>query len=95
MALLAKGGNNFSDEFKQVAVNTELLVCPTCGREVPPWIMTCPDDGTPVLAQTQMSASGPAVPAHLLDDIDETGSAELDQDAPADEAPDDEVSWPG
>lgn len=104
MGLLAKGGDNFDDEFKQVIGNTELLVCPVCGREVPPWQVVCPDDGTPVLAREEIGSQGPAVPAHLLDDLDETPADDPDDDtesrptpepAPEPNAGEDDIKWPG
>lgn len=109
MGLLAKGGDNFDDEYKQVSVNTELLVCPTCGREVPPWVVVCPDDGTPVLAHKEIGAQGPAVPAHLLDGLDLDGpgldgpgldaSGDADPDGADSETDvdtdlDEDVEWP-
>lgn len=87
MALLAKGGDSFDDEFKQVTVNTELLVCPLCGTEVPPWIGSCPEDGTKVVTPSERPPSGPAVPAHLLEGLDDA-----EPTAAASEA--DDVDWP-
>lgn len=85
MALLAKGGDSFDDEHKQVSLSTEPLVCPECGTEVPPWVGRCPEDGTEVVTASERPPSGPAVPAHLLDDLD-------DLDAPEADASDDDLT---
>lgn len=47
------------------------VVCSTCGRDLAPWMMSCPDDGgAPVARSESMTAGVPDVPAHLLDGLD-------------------------
>jgi hypothetical protein len=48
------------------------VVCATCGRELAPWMTTCPDDGGEPIARSQSMAAGvPDVPAHLLEGLDD------------------------
>lgn len=48
------------------------VVCSTCGRDLAPWMTSCPDDGgAPVARSESMTAGVPDVPAHLLDGLDD------------------------
>lgn len=71
MGLLAKGGGGMDDQFKQVTISGEPLVCPDCHTEVPPWIGECPDCGIAVVAAGEAPSQAPAVPAHLLEGLDD------------------------
>lgn len=54
------------------SLDLERKWCPTCRRELPPWHTVCKDDQTVLVRLADLPPdSGPAVPAHLLDDPDE------------------------
>lgn len=50
------------------------MVCPTCGTDLPPWVSACPDDGATPVPRDQTGPSGPAIPTHLLNGLDDTVS---------------------
>lgn len=64
-------------------------VCPVCGLELAPWADRCPADGAIPVDAAAADASGPTVPAHLLDGIEASQGAgdgephsDPDQDVP-------------
>jgi len=46
-----------------------------------PWQQTCPDDGSPAVALTELPASMPAPPAHLLAEENEEADGAPPPDA--------------
>jgi predicted amidophosphoribosyltransferase len=83
MGLLAKGGNQ--DENQRLDLQLERLVCPVCRKELPPWVEVCPDDGVAVVSRTEApSYSGPEVPAHLLEALENETHAQDSADADLD-----------
>jgi predicted amidophosphoribosyltransferase len=50
-----------------LSLDLEERACPACRRFLHPWQETCPDDGTPAVARSELQTMAPP-PAHLLDD---------------------------
>ena len=46
--------------------------CATCRRALQPWQDSCPDDGGPAVALSELPSPMPPPPAHLLEDEAET-----------------------
>lgn len=84
MGLLAKqGGGDEEKDPSGTSLDMERKHCPTCRRELPPWREVCPDDGTDLVPLEEVPADeGPAIPAHLLDGLDED-PAPAEDDGPA------------
>jgi hypothetical protein len=72
MGLLAKRSGDEDDGGGGFGLSLDTLVCPTCRRELPPWMDVCPDDGaTPVSPGELPPTDGPPIPTHLLEGLDE------------------------
>lgn len=89
MGLLAKKGGGDEDDGAGFGLSLDRLVCPTCGREMPPWQETCPDDGSALTRLGELPADGPPVPSHLLEDLED---AVMEADEGGDDPP--EPHWP-
>jgi hypothetical protein len=77
--VLKKGGGDEEKDPSGRAVDMERKHCPTCKRELPPWYEECPDDGARTVNLADLTPdTGPPIPTHLLDAVDDTAS-----DAPA------------
>lgn len=74
-------GGKFNDEDNEEdggdgeALRLDLAdrVCPECGADLPPWVDLCPTDGAAPVARDETMLDGPAVPAHLLAELDDPG----------------------
>lgn len=91
MAIL---GGKFTDQDDDgggsdaVTLPLDDVVCAVCGRELAPWMTTCPDDGGEPIARSQSMAAGvPDVPAHLLEGLDDPADPD-DGDPAAEGDPD-------
>ncbi len=73
MALLGRRQDDEDDDLggDTLSLNLDDLVCPTCGRDLPPWVDTCPDDGTAAVPRSSTTDRTPDIPAHLLDGLDD------------------------
>lgn len=84
MAMLGKRQEDDGDEDlggESVRLNLDDLVCPTCGRDLAPWMTTCPDDGSDAIDRASAGLGGvPEIPVHLLSGLDDT-VAPADDDA--------------
>jgi hypothetical protein len=49
-------------------IELELRSCPTCRRDLHPWELTCPIDGSEPVPRKLVTRDLPPPPAHLLDD---------------------------
>lgn len=91
MSILGKKqDDNEDDDLGGETVDIPLhdLVCPTCGRDLAPWVEACPADGaTPVDRAETMLQGVPDIPLHLLQGLyDESGPDGADTGS--DERPD-------
>ena len=84
MAIL---GGKFTDQDDDdggsdaVTLPLDDVVCATCGRELAPWMTTCPDDGgAPIPRSQSMTAGVPQVPTHLLEGLDDPDDSLDDPD---------------
>lgn len=77
MAMLGKRQDDDGDEDlggEAVRLDLDDLVCPTCGRDLAPWMSTCPDDGSAAVDRSTAGLTGiPEIPLHLLAGLDDTG----------------------
>ncbi len=68
-----------------VTLHLDDVVCSICGRDLAPWMTSCPDDGGAPMPMAQSMIDGPAIPSHLLDGLDdETDDDETDDASPVD-----------
>lgn len=80
MGLLGRRQQDEEREGDAVRLNLDDLACPTCGRDLPPWVDRCPDDDTPAVPRAELQDTAlPDIPAHLLEGLE-------DEAAPVDEA---------
>lgn len=73
MAFLGRQQKDEDDDLggDRVSLDLDDLVCPTCGRDLPPWVDTCPDDGTAAVPRSSTTDRTPEIPAHLLEGLDD------------------------
>lgn len=72
MALLGRRQQDEEREGDAVRLNLDDLACPTCGRDLPPWVDRCPDDDTPAAPRAELQdAALPDIPAHLLEGLED------------------------
>lgn len=68
-------------------------VCPTCGRDLPPWYSDCPACREPAVLRFGFAGAAlPAVPDHLRDAIDEPAADEAGRDRSTESATDADVA---
>lgn len=84
MGLLARKDQDDEKGGDSLALNLDDLACPSCGRDLPPWVTRCPDDGTLAVPREHTQAAGlPDIPAHLLDGLDGQDDLDSQDDDPA------------
>lgn len=91
MAMLGKRQEDDGEDEKggdAVTLPLNDFVCPTCGRDLAPWVSACPEDGATPVDRTQTMLQGvPDIPVHLLagldDDVDAPQQADTAVDPPA------------
>lgn len=96
MAMLGKRQEDDGDEDlggEAVRLNLDDLVCPTCGRDLAPWMTSCPDDGAEAVDRSTTGLQGvPDIPVHLLAGLDDEVAATPTEGEPGDDA--DDLAWP-
>ncbi len=81
MSILGKKQDDGDDDLggDSVTLPLEDMVCATCGRDLAPWMTTCPDDGGAAVDRTNTMIAGvPDVPLHLLQGLDDEVSPPSD-----------------
>lgn len=75
MAMLGKRQEDDGEDEKggdAVTLPMNDFVCPTCGRDLAPWVTACPQDGAAPVDRTQTMLQGvPDIPVHLLAGLDD------------------------
>ncbi len=87
MAMLGKRQEDDGEDEKggdSVTLPLNDVVCPTCGRDLAPWVTACPEDGATPVDRTQTMLQGvPDIPLHLLAGLDDAVAAGDGQDDPS------------
>lgn len=87
MAMLGKRQEDDGDEDlggDAVTLPLEDMVCPTCGRDLAPWVTACPADGATPVDRTQTMLHGvPDIPLHLLAGLDDDAHDHAEPPDPA------------
>lgn len=86
MAILGGKFTNDDDDgggSDAVTLPLDDVVCSVCGRELAPWMTTCPDDGGAPMPRSESMDDGPSIPAHLLEGLDDMPAPDPDDAAPS------------